>query len=107
MPLPKIPSAPAENSDFHSIFDEAVKAYVKKTKENITSHPLLVELGSCSSVDDILTVFHRRDEDLRAPRCNLDKILIPIISVLCKVSPIVGDGVGLVGVKFLIRYQFC
>ncbi|KAH9957056.1 hypothetical protein BGW80DRAFT_231284 [Lactifluus volemus] len=96
MSLPETPSTPAENSDFQSIFDEAVKEYNKKTNGNITSDPLLVELGSCTSVDDVLAVFHRRDEDLRASRCNLDKFLIPIINVLCKVSPIVGDGVGLV-----------
>jgi hypothetical protein len=106
MSLPETPSAPAENSEFQSIFDEAVKEYNKKTNGNITSDPLLVELGSCTSVDDILAVFHRLDEDLRAPRCNLEKFLIPIINVLCKVSPIVGDGVGLVGIKFLIRDQF-
>ncbi|KAH9963673.1 hypothetical protein BGW80DRAFT_1542385 [Lactifluus volemus] len=96
MSLPETPSAPAENSDFQSIFDEAVKEYNKKTNGNIISDPLLVELGSCTSVDDILAVFHRRDEDLRAPRCNLETFLIPILNVLCKVSPIVGDGVGLV-----------
>jgi hypothetical protein len=104
MSLPETPSAPAENSDFQYIFDEAVKEYNKKTKGNITSDPLLVELGSCTSVDDILAVFHRRDEDLRASHCN--KFLIPIINVLCKVSPVIGDGVGLVGVKFPIRNQF-
>ncbi|KAH9974562.1 hypothetical protein BGW80DRAFT_147174 [Lactifluus volemus] len=96
MLLPETPSAPADNSDFQSIFDEAVKEYNKKTNGNITSDPLLVELGSCTSVDDILAVFHRRDEDLRAPRCNLERFLIPILNVLCKVSPIIVDGVGLV-----------
>jgi hypothetical protein len=64
MSLPETPSAPTENSDFQDIFVEAVKQYNKKTNGNITSNPLLVELGSCTSVDDILTVFHRRDEDL-------------------------------------------
>jgi hypothetical protein len=100
------PPCPAENSDFQSIFNEAVKEYNKKNNGDITSDPLLVQLGSCTSADDILAVFHRRDEDLRAPLCNLERFLIPIINVLCKVSPIVGDGVGIVGVNFLIRNQF-
>jgi hypothetical protein len=103
MSLPETPTSPAENSDFQYIFDEAVKQYNKKTKGNITSDPLLVELGSCTCVDDILAVFHRQDEHLRVSRSNLDKLLIPIINVLCKVSPIIGDGVSLVGVKSLIR----
>jgi hypothetical protein len=108
MSLPEIPFVSTENSDFQYIFDEAVKQYNEKTNRNITSDPLLVELGSCTSVEDILAVLHRRD-DLRAPRSDLDKSLTPIINVLCKVSPIIGiigDGVGLVGVKFLIRNPF-
>jgi hypothetical protein len=103
------PSASAESSDFQYIFDEAVKQYNEKTNGNITSDPLLVELGSCTSVEDILAVLHRRDEDLRAPRSDLNESLTPIINVLCKVSPIIGiigDGVGLVGVKFLIQNPF-
>jgi hypothetical protein len=108
MSLPETPSAPGESSNFQSIFDEAVKEYNKKTNGNITSHPLLVDLGSCTSVDDIVTVLHRQDQDLRASRSrteNLNKFLIPIINVLCAFSPTIGTGVGLVGVKFLILNQ--
>ncbi|KAH9974566.1 hypothetical protein BGW80DRAFT_147383 [Lactifluus volemus] len=100
MSLPENPSvAPAENSEFQSIFDEAVKEYNKKTDGNITSHPLLVDLGSCISVDDIVTVLDRQDQDLRASQSrteNLNKFLIPIINVLCAFSPTIGAGVGLV-----------
>jgi hypothetical protein len=106
MSLPNPPSAPAMNPNLQSVFDEAVKVYDKKTKGNITSHPLLAELRSCKTVDGILAVIHRRDGNLRAPRYNLDRFLIPIIDVLCKVTPFIGNVVSHVSVKFLIRSQF-
>jgi hypothetical protein len=82
-----------------------VKEYDKK---NITPHPLLLELGSWTSVDDIVAVLHRLDQDLRASRSRTEdpnKFLIPIINVLCAFSPTISAGVGLVGVRFLIRNQ--
>jgi hypothetical protein len=60
MSLPETPSCPAEDSDFQSVFNEAVKEYNKKTNGDITSDPLLVQLRSCTSVDGIRCVSPER-----------------------------------------------
>jgi hypothetical protein len=106
--MSQTPSATPEDANFRSIFDDAVKAYNEKTKRNITEDPLLAELGSCRSANDILIALHRRDQDLSASRSgaeSLTKWLTPTINVLYAFSATIGGGVGLVSVG-LLAYLF-
>jgi hypothetical protein len=103
--MSQTPSATAEDLNFQSIFNDAVKAYNQKTKRNITEDPLLAELRPCTSGNDILTVLHQRGRVLSASRSSsesLTKWLTPTINVLYAFSATIGGGVGFVSVNFLI-----
>ena len=92
-------TAPSTQSNFASIFYAALQSYKRKTKKDLTSHPLLPTLQSCDSPDAILTVLREQ-----VPRSNpsqngndrLTKWVAPTVNVLYAFSATVGQGVGLV-----------
>jgi hypothetical protein len=49
------PPAGTSSSSYQSIFDNALDAYRKKTRNDIVSHPLLTKIESCDSPEAILT----------------------------------------------------
>ena len=109
-------TASSTQSNFASIFNAALQSYKRKTKMDLTSHPLLPTLQSCDSPDAILTVL--RDQVLQSnPSQNgndrLTKWVAPTVNVLYAFSATVGQGVGLVCIgifchgesPFNINYQ--
>jgi len=73
------------SSNFQLIFNSALKAYEKHTKNDLLAHPLAAELQSCSSPTAILAVLHQQVQDLnRSQRSNerLTKFLDPTVHVL-------------------------
>ena len=93
------PSPSTSCSNLDAIFNGALRAYKKKTGNDITSHPLAAELQSCDSPDAILAVL-RRQIPTPAQSQNGDetfaKCLIPTVNVLYTLSDALGEGVGLV-----------
>ncbi len=73
-----VPSTSASHSKFASIFDAALETYKRKTKEDLTSHPLLSTLQSCDPPEtpmhaavsagqsDILLLLIEHGADLKA-----------------------------------------
>jgi hypothetical protein len=89
----------AASSNFRNIFVAAVKAYEKKTKTDLLTHPLATQLQSCNSSSDILGVLHDKVNEFdqsRSDNGRLSSWLNPTINVLYAFSATLGGGVGLV-----------
>ena len=86
-------------ANFQLIFSTALKAYERRTKTDILTHPLASQLQACNSPASILDVLQGQVDDLDQARRRderLTKWLSPIINVLLAFSATVGEGVSLV-----------
>ena len=87
------------HSNLDAIFNAALRAYKKKTGNNITSHPLATELQSCDSPGAIIAVLRKQmptpDRSQNGDE-TFAKSLIPTVNVLYTLSDTLGGGVGLV-----------
>ena len=93
--IPSISSSP----NFQSIFNNALKAYEKRTKSDLLAHPLVVQLEDCKSLDAILAVTHQQVQQFHQSQGgdeNLTKWLDPTMKVLYSLSETLGEGVNLV-----------
>src|SRR6266702_1568511 len=52
------PTTTTSSSNFRTIFVAALKAYEKRTKTDLLTHPLATQLQSCNSSSDVLAVLH-------------------------------------------------
>jgi len=52
-------SSATPSSNFQLIFNNALKAYEKRTKKDLLSHPLAVQLQACDSPSAILSILHQ------------------------------------------------
>ena len=95
----QITSPSTSSSSFQLIINNALKAYEKRTKHDLLSHPLAAQLQTCESPAAILTVLQQQVEGLDQSRSVDDrwtKWLDPTINVLFAFSATVGAGVSLV-----------
>ena len=89
----------SSNSNFQLIFNNALKAYHKRTKNDLLLHPLAAQLQTCDSPGDILAVLQEQVQGLDQSRSGNErwtKWLDPTINVLLAFSSTLGAGVGLV-----------
>ena len=96
---------PSSSSNFQLIFNTAVRAYEKKTKTDLLSHPLASQLQACDSPASILSVLQSQVEDLDQIRKSderLTKWLGPTINVLIAFSDTLGEGVSLVRLRAIV-----
>jgi hypothetical protein len=104
------PSTSTSNSNFASIFNAALKSYERKTKKDLTSHPLLPSLQSCDSPEAILTVLREQIPAAFNQSQNgddrLTKWVSPTVNVLYAFSATVGQGVGVVRIEIFCRGEF-
>jgi hypothetical protein len=99
--MSQTPSAPASTScsNFQSIFNAALKAYAKKTKTDLLTHPLSAQLKACNSSSGILAILQDKVNEFDQSRSadeRLSQWLSPTINVLYSFSATIGAGVGLV-----------
>jgi len=52
------------SSNFQFVFDNALKAYQKRTKKNLLAHPLVAQLQACDSPTAILVLLHQQIKEL-------------------------------------------
>ncbi|KAN0115713.1 hypothetical protein V8E52_006659 [Russula decolorans] len=82
------------SSNFQLIFDNALKTYKKRTKMDLSKHPLADRLQACHSASSTLAVLqeqvHQLDESQRSNTSWLD----PTVNVLHTFSEALGEGVG-------------
>ena len=80
-----------------------MNAYEKKTKTNLHTHPLATQLQSCNSSSDILAVLLDKVNEFDEFRSHSERLsswLGPTINVLYAFSATLGQGVGLVSLKW-------
>src|SRR5712671_172851 len=97
-----ITTSTSSSSNFQLIFNNALKAYEKRTKNDLLAHPLAVELQDCNSPRKILAVLHRQVQGLDQSVGSNDrwtKWLDPTVNVLYMLSHTLGEGVSLVSLK--------
>jgi hypothetical protein len=104
-----LPSISTWHFDFVSIFNTALETYKRRTKNDLTSHPLLPIFQSCESPEAVLTVF--RDQipafgQSQSGDDGLIKWVTPTVNVLYAFSATIGQGNGLVNIKMLSGEEF-
>src|SRR5258707_13376356 len=97
------PSTSISQSNFASIFNAALESYKRKTKQDLPSHPLFMNLESCNSPEAVLTVL--REQVLAFNQSQNDdegltKWVTPTVNVLSSFSETVGQGIVVVSVMF-------
>ena len=96
-----ITTAPS-SSNFQLIFNNALKSYEKRTKNDLRAHPLAVELQDCNSPSKILAILHKQAQGLDQSLSGDDrwtKWLDPTVNVLYRLSETLGEGISLVSLK--------
>ena len=106
---PTAPSTSTSRLNFVSIFNAALESYKRKTKKDLTSHPLLPSLQACESPQAVLTVL--RDQvpaltQLQSCDDRHTKWVTPTVNVLYSFSETIGQGIGLVNIKTFRRREF-
>ena len=93
--LPEI----ASSSDYEVIFNNALKAYKKKTGNDLASDPLLRRFETCNSPDSVLALL--KDEipafdQLGSGDERLTKWVNPVVNVVYNFAATIGGAVSLV-----------
>ena len=92
----------SSSNNFQLVFNNALKAYEKRTKKDLLAHPLASQLQACDSPAAILTILQLQVQGLDQSRSGDDrwtKWLDPTINVLYTFSETLGEGVGLVSLR--------
>ena len=92
----------ASTSNYQAIFDNALRAYKRKTGKDLTSDPLLHTLETCNSPDAVLDILRAQILEPGQPRSSSNKFtawLDPTVNVLNAFSGTIGGFVGLVSLK--------
>jgi hypothetical protein len=92
-------ATPTASSNFQLIFNNALKAYERRTKKDLLAHPLAAELQKCNSPSAILAVLQRQVQGIDQSPSSDDrwtKWLDPTVNVLHTLSETLGEGVSLV-----------
>ena len=95
------PQTASSFSNSQQIFNNALKTYEKRTKNDLLAHPLAAQLQACHSPDAILAVLQKQVEELNQSRNTDDrwtKWFDPTVNVLFALSATLVEGVGLVRV---------
>ena len=92
----------APSSNFQLIFNNALKAYEKRTKKDLLAHPIAAELQKCNSPSAILAVLHQQVQGLHLSPSGDDRWtewLDPTVNVLYMLSETFGKSIGLVKLR--------
>ncbi|KAH8986714.1 hypothetical protein EDB92DRAFT_1230987 [Lactarius akahatsu] len=97
--MSQTPPASTSSSNFRAIFVAALREYEKKTKTDLHTHPLAIQLQSCGSSNDILVVLRDKVNEFDQSKSRNERLaswLGPTINVLYAFSATLGEGVGLI-----------
>jgi hypothetical protein len=93
-PVSPMTMAPSTNgpANFRSLFNDALRAYKKRTREDLFLHPLAAEMQSCDSPRTVLSVLQEqaRNEE------RWTNWLSPVVNVIDALSSSLGEDIGLV-----------
>jgi hypothetical protein len=91
------PSTSTSHSNFLPIFNAALESYERKTKKDLSSHPLLSSLQSCNSPEAVLAVLREQIPAFNQSQNRDDaftKWVTPTVNVLYTFSATVVQGVA-------------
>ena len=97
--MPHTPPTSTSSSNFQAIFNNALKAYERRTKKDLLAHPLAAQLQTCDSHSSILIVLQQQVQELNQSQSSNEKLtkwLDPTVKVLYTFSETLGEGVSLV-----------
>jgi hypothetical protein len=89
----------SSSHNFQLIFNNALEAYKKRTKNDLLAHPLVVQLQTCNSSSAVLALIHQQVEGLQRGDGRLTNWLEPTVRVLLAFSETLGEGVSLVSLR--------
>ena len=87
------------SSNFQLILDNALKAYKRRTKNDLLKHPLADRLQACDSASSILTVLQEQVQELNQSQRGNTGWLVPTVNVLFTFSKALKEVVGSVCFK--------
>jgi hypothetical protein len=97
--------------NFQLMFHNALKAYERRTKNDLVAHPLAAQLQACDSPGAILAVLQQQVQELNQSRITDERWtrwLDPTVNVLYALSATLGEGVGLVSLSsFMNLFEMC
>jgi len=85
-----------QSSNSQLIFNHALGAYKKRTKNDLLAHPLTAQLQACNSPTAIVALLHRKFQELNQARNNDErppKWLNPTVDTLYALSEKLGGPV--------------
>jgi hypothetical protein len=92
-------SAGPSSPNFQLIFNNALRVYENRTKNDLLAHPLAAQLQACQSPSSILAILRQQVHEHDRSQSHderLTKWLDPTVNVLYAFSATLGEGVGLV-----------
>ena len=103
-----LPSTSTSHYKFAPMFNIALVKYKRKTKQDLTKHPLLPRFQSCDSPEAILTVLREQTPESESNQSqNSDdgftKWVTPTVNVLYSFSAALGGVFGLVNITIFFR----
>jgi hypothetical protein len=99
------------SSNYQDIFDNAMKAYKKKTGRDLTSDPLLLRLKSCDCPDAVIALLREQvpgfdQSGSSSTSDGVTKWLDPTVNVLFTFSSTIGGALSLVSLcTFKVFHQ--
>ena len=102
-------TAAVSSQNFQLIFNIALKAYEKRTKNDLVAHPLAVRLQACNSPSAVLTLLQEQVQELDRSTTTdqrWTRWLDPTVNILFSLSETLGEGVGLVCLSSCARLRF-
>lgn len=97
----------SSTSNFQSIFEKALEEYKKKTRKDLTTHPLAAEIRGCDSPEKILNVLEDKANELNQSQSSderLIKWLKPTVNILNALSATLGQAAGSVSCRSSPRH---
>ena len=82
------------SSRFQLIFNNALKAYKKRTKKDLQTHPLADRLQNCNSLSSVLTILQEQVQELDESQRSSAKWLDPTVNVLHAFSEALKEFIG-------------
>ena len=87
------------SSNFQVIFNNALRAYERRTKKDLLAHPLATQLQTCDTHSSILILLQKQVQELNQSQSDDERMarwLDPTVKVLYTLSETLGEGVSLV-----------
>ena len=110
-PPPVFQTLPTKKSSYNlpAVLDAALIAYKKRTRQNLTAHPLTTQLQACDSPEAILIILQSYAKQFGSPQSDDERLntwFSPVVNVLYIFYARLDEGVGSVNINsFVVRSE--